>query len=71
MELLVYVEPGGEKQTAADFVAHACEVAHSLELALPTPYRIQWRKETPTGAVLPDEAHVVTGMLTPATCART
>ena len=71
MELLVYVEPGGETQTAAQFVEHACGVAHSLELALPTPYRIQWRKELANGAVLPDESHVVTGMLTPAACART
>jgi hypothetical protein len=71
MELLVYVEPGGQVQTAAEFVAHACEVAQSLDLALPTPYRIQWRKEMPNGAVLPDESHVESGMLTSATCART
>ena len=71
MEVLVYVEPGGQVQTAAEFVAHACEVAQSLDLALPTPYRIQWRKEMPNGAVLPDESHIESGMLTSATCART
>ena len=71
MEVLVYVEPGGQVQTAAEFVARACEAAQSLDLALPTPYRIQWRKELPNGAVLPDESHVESGMLTSATCART
>jgi hypothetical protein len=71
MEVLVYVDPGTKAQTAAEFVAHACEVAQSLDLALPTPYRIQWRKEMPNGAVLPDESHVETGMLTSTTCART
>jgi hypothetical protein len=71
MEILVYVEPGAEVQTAAEFVAGACDVAHSLELALPTPYRIQWRKELPNGAVLPDDSKVQSGMLTPASCART
>jgi hypothetical protein len=71
MEVLVYVEPGGQVQTAAEFVARACEVVQSLDLALPTPYRIQWRKELPNGAVLPDESHVESGMLTSATCART
>jgi hypothetical protein len=71
MEILVYVEPGGPVQTAAEFVAHACDVAHSLDLALPTPYRIQWRKELPNGAVLPDASKVQSGMLTPTTCART
>ena len=43
MEILVYVEPGGEVQTAAEFVAHACDVAHSLDLALPTPYLLGQR----------------------------
>ena len=71
MEILVYVEPGGEVQTAAEFVAHACDVAHSLDLALPTPYRIQWRKELANGAILPDASKVMTGMLTPNACART
>ena len=71
MEVLVYVEPGSERRTAAEFVADACEVAQSLELALPTPYRIQWRKALANGAVLPDESRVETGMLTPAGCART
>ena len=71
MEILVYVEPGGDVQTAAEFVAHACDVAHSLDLALPTPYRIQWRKELANGAVLPDASKVMTGMLTSTTCART
>ena len=71
MEVLVYVEPGGQVQTAAEVVARACEVAQSLELALPTPYRIQWRKQLPNGAVLPDESHVESGMLTSAICART
>jgi hypothetical protein len=69
MELLVYVEPGGELQTATQFVAHACDVAQSLDISLPAPYRIQWRKELPNGAVLPDESKVVTGMLTPGNCA--
>jgi len=71
MEVLVYVEPGGEVETAAEFVAHACDVAHSLELALPTPYRIQWRKQLPNGAVLPDDSKVTSGMLTASSCART
>jgi len=71
MEILVYVEPGGEVQTAAEFVNHACDVAQSLDLALPTPYRIQWRKELPNGIVLPDESKVVTGMLTPGRCTKT
>jgi len=71
MEILVYVEPGNEVQTAAEFVAHACDVAQSLDLALPTPYRIQWGKALPNGAVLPDAAKVQTGMLTRTTCART
>ena len=71
MELLVYVEPGGKTQSAADFVAHACDVAHSLDLALPTPYRIQWGKQLPNGAVLPDESKVMTGMLTAGSCTRT
>lgn len=71
MEILVYVEPGAEVQTAAEFVAHACDVAHSMDLALPTPYRIQWRKQLPNGAVLPDSSKVMTGMLTPTSCAKT
>ena len=71
MEVLVYVEPGGEVGTAAEFVAHACDVARSLELALPTPYRIQWRKQLPNGAVLPDDSKVTSGMLTASSCART
>jgi hypothetical protein len=71
MEVLVYVQPGSAEQSTAQFVAQACEMAHALDLALPTPYRIQWRKELASGAVLPDESHVVTGMLTSATCART
>jgi len=44
-------------------------VAQSLDLALPTPCRIQWRKQLPNGAVLPDESKVMTGMLTPGRCA--
>jgi hypothetical protein len=71
MELLVYVEPSAEVQTAADFVAHACDVAQSLDLALPTPYRIQWRKELPNGAILPDESKVLRGMLTDGDCTKT
>ena len=71
MEILVYVEPTSEVHTAAEFVAHACDVAQSLDLALPTPYKIQWGKEQPNGAVLPDASTVQTGMLTRTTCART
>ena len=71
MELLVYVEPGAEVHTAAEFVAHACDVAQSLDLALPTPYRIQWRKELPNGAILPDESKVLKGMLTVGDCTKT
>ena len=71
MEILVYVEPGGEVQTAAEFVAHACDVAHSMDLALPTPYRIQWRKQLPNGAILPDDSKVTSGILTPKSCTRT
>jgi hypothetical protein len=71
MEIIVYVAPGGEVQTAAEFVAHACDVAQSLDLALPTPYRIQWGKELENGTILPDPSTMMTGMLTPTTCART
>ena len=71
MEILVYVEPGSEVRPAAEAVADACNVAHSMDLALPTPYRIQWRKELPNGAVLPDDSKVLTGMLTTTSCART
>ena len=71
MEILVYVEPSAEVQTAAEVVAHACDVAQSLDLALPTPYRLQWGKELPTGAVLPDSSKVMTGMLTPRVCTKT
>jgi hypothetical protein len=71
MEILVYVAPGPEVHTAAQVVADACDVAQSLDLALPTPYRIQWSKELANGAVLPDDSKVTTGMLTPTTCART
>lgn len=46
-------------------------MAQALDLALPTPYRIEWRKQLASGAVLPDESPAVTGMLTSATCART
>jgi hypothetical protein len=71
MEILVYVEPTAQVQTAAEVVAQACDVAHSLDLALPTPYLIQWSKELPNGAVLPDASKVTTGMLTPTVCTRT
>jgi hypothetical protein len=71
MEILVYVEPGADVHTAAEFVGDACHVAESLDLALPTPYRIQWKKQLESGAILPDPAHVVTGMLTATTCAKT
>ena len=71
MEILIFVEPGGEAHTAAEFVAHACDVAESLDLALPTPYLIQWGKQLENGAILPDASRVMTGMLTPTTCART
>jgi hypothetical protein len=71
MEILLYVEPSAEVRTAAEAVAQACDVAHSLDLALPTPYRIQWGKELPNGAILPDASKVMTGMLTPTVCTRT
>src|SRR5262249_19143809 len=71
MEILVYVEPSAEVQTATEFVAHARDGAHSLHLALPPPYRIQWGKELPNGAVLPDASKVVTGMLTSRVCTKT
>ena len=71
MEVVVYVEPGAQVQIAAESVARACDMAQSLQLPLPTPYRIQWRRELPNGAVLPDESRVESGMLTSATCART
>jgi hypothetical protein len=71
MEILIYVEPGSEVQPTSDFVVHACDVAQSLDLALPTPYRIQWRKQLPNGAVLPDESKVLTGMLTVGGCTKT
>lgn len=69
MEVIVYVEPGTEVAAPADFVARqACHVLASMDLPLPTPYRLQWRKQLPNGAVLPDDAKVVTGMLTEAGC---
>jgi hypothetical protein len=71
MEVLVYVQPGGAVQSTDEFVAQACEMAQALDLALPTPYRIEWRKQLASGAVLRDESPAVTGMLTSATCART
>jgi len=71
MELHLFVEPGGKAQTAADAVAQACDVAHSLDLALPTPFSIQWGRQLPNGAVLPDESKVMTGMLTASSCTRT
>jgi len=37
-------------------------VAQSLDLALPTPFRIQWGKELENGAILPDPSKVrITG----------
>jgi hypothetical protein len=70
LEVVVYVEPGTEVRAPADFVARqACPVLQSMQLALPTAYRIQWGKQLPTGGAAPDESKVVTGMLT--TCERT
>jgi hypothetical protein len=70
MEVVVYVEPGTDVVVPAEFVARqACNVLHAMDLALPTPYRLQWRKQLPNGAVLPDDSRVVTGMLTEAGCA--
>jgi hypothetical protein len=40
-----------------------------MQLALPTPYRIQWGKSLSTGGAVPDDSRVVTGMLT--SCERT
>ena len=71
MEILVFVAPGGEPVTTATAVEQACDVVHSLDLALPTPYKIQWGKQLPNGAVLPDESKTSTGMLTSASCHRT
>ena len=71
MEILVYVDPDSETQTTAELVSAACATAHSLDLALPTPYRIQWRKRLSNGAFLPDESRVVTGMLTTSGCTKT
>ncbi|MGH7324679.1 MAG: hypothetical protein ACREJ9_08530 [Candidatus Rokuibacteriota bacterium] len=71
MEVVVFVEPGTEAVAPAEFVERACDVLQSMDLALPTPYRVQWRKELPSGAVLSDDSKVVTGMLTAASCGRT
>jgi hypothetical protein len=71
MEILVYVEPGAERVAPAAYVEQACDVVHALDLALPAPYTIQWGKQLPNGAVLPDESRTTTGMLTSASCSRT
>ncbi len=71
MEVVVYVEPGTEAMAPTELVERACDVLQSMDLALPTPYRVQWRKELPNGAVLPDDSKVVTGMLTATSCGRT
>jgi len=71
MEVVVYVEPGTEAVAPAELVAHACNVLQSMDIALPTPYRVQWRKQLPNGAVLPDDSKVIRGTLTPASCGRT
>jgi hypothetical protein len=65
MEVVLYVTPGTRVEAPADFAAReACPVLQSMRLALPTPYRIQWDRELPTGSAVPDESKVVTGMLT-------
>jgi hypothetical protein len=68
MEVVVFVEPETGAETPAALVADACNVLQSMDLALPTPYRVQWRKQLPNGAVVPDESKVVSGMLTEAGC---
>jgi hypothetical protein len=52
-------------------LTHACDVAQSLDLALPTAYRIQQRKQPRNGAALPDESKVMTVTLTAGRCTRT
>ena len=65
MEVVLYVPPGTRLEAPAEFAAReACPVLQSMQLALPTPYRIQWDRELPTGGAIPDESKVVTGMLT-------
>lgn len=65
MEVVVYVDPGTRVEVPAEFVAReACGLLHSMRLALPVPYRIEWRKQLATGAAVPDESKVVTGLLT-------
>jgi hypothetical protein len=65
MEIVMYVPPGTRIEAPAEFAAReACPVLRSMQLALPTPYRIQWDRELPTGGAVPDETKVVTGMLT-------
>jgi hypothetical protein len=71
MELVVYVEPGTDVVAPAEFVARqACDVMQNLDLPLPTPYRLQWRKQLANGAALPDDGRVVTGMLTEDGCSK-
>jgi hypothetical protein len=71
MEILVYIDPGPQTKTIAEAFADVCGVARAMDLALPTPYRIQWRKELPNGAILPDESRTISGMLTAASCSQT
>jgi len=68
MEIVVFVEPGSEAEGQARLVENACSVLQSMDLALPTPYRVQWRKQLPNGTIVPDESKVVSGMLTEAGC---
>jgi hypothetical protein len=71
MEVVLYPEPGTEAAAQTELVARACEVLQAMDLALPAPYRLQWRKQLPNGALLPDDAKVVRGTLTAASCRRT
>jgi len=65
MEVVVYVDPGTSIEAPVEFAAReACGLLQSMRLALPVPYRIEWRKQVATGAMVPDESKVVTGLLT-------
>jgi len=71
MEVVLYLEPGTEAVATTELIARACEVLQAMDLALPAPYRLQWRKQLPNGALLPDDSKVVRGTLTAASCRRT
>lgn len=65
MEIVVYVDPEVSVESPLEFTARqACGLLKSMHLALPVPYRIEWRKPAANGAMASDAARVLTGLLT-------